>query len=130
MRGLFATLGAISGAVTVGTGAFGAHALRHRLDAHALEVWEKAVHWQAIHALALLLVAAAARLEPDGRPGGPPGLRIAGWSFVAGTVLFSGSLYALALSGATALGAVTPFGGGAWLVGWCALAIALRPRRS
>lgn len=132
MRGIFAVLGALSGAVVVATGAFAAHGLKDRLDAYALEVWGKAVHWQAIHAAALLLVAVAQRLdrETPGGAGAPRRLATAGVCFAAGTVLFSGSLYALALTGVRALGAVTPVGGVAWIAGWVAFAAAVWPRRS
>lgn len=132
MRPPFAVLGALSGAVAVLTGAFGAHGLRDVLDARALEVWEKAVHWQIVHALALLVVGwvevPGARGEAP--VGGEAARRVAGWGFVAGTVLFSGSLYALALSGIRALGAVTPVGGVAFVVGWLALARAAATRRA
>ncbi|HVG93380.1 MAG TPA: DUF423 domain-containing protein [Planctomycetota bacterium] len=129
MHGPFAVLGALSGAIVVLTGAFGAHGLRNTLDARALDVWEKAVHWQAAHAVALLLVAVAQQMERDSPLGRPRLLRAAGWAFVAGTVLFSGSLYALALTDVKALGAVTPVGGLAFVVGWLALAAAAWPRR-
>lgn len=131
MRGAFAVLGALSGAIVVLTGAFGAHGLRDVLDARRLEIWEKAVHWQTAHAVALLVVAVAQRLERDSplRGAAPRLLRAAGLCFVLGTVLFSGSLYALALTDVKALGGVTPFGGLAFLAGWLALAAAVWPRR-
>jgi len=119
--------GAVSAAIAVAAGAFGAHALRQRLGADALAVWETAARYQMYHALALLAVAGAAHAWGGRAP------RAAGALFVAGTVLFSGSLYALALTGVRGLGAVTPFGGGAFLAGWGCLAwAALRagPRRS
>ncbi|HTL69905.1 MAG TPA: DUF423 domain-containing protein [Candidatus Eisenbacteria bacterium] len=104
--------------VTVAMGAFGAHALKGRLDAAMVEVWKTAVLYQGLHALAMLLLAALA-----GRPASGP-VSPAGWLFLAGTVLFSGSLYALALTGQKAWGAVTPVGGLCFLAGWLALAIA------
>ncbi len=114
----FLLLGAVAGFIGVGLGAFGAHGLRTRLSAEMLAVFETGVRYQMYHALAILIVAlAAARL--DGWL-----IRTAGWLFTVGIVLFSGSLYALALSGSTILGAVTPIGGLAFLAGWACLAIA------
>jgi uncharacterized membrane protein YgdD (TMEM256/DUF423 family) len=114
----FMFIGAVMGAVGVGLGAFGAHGLRGRLSPEMLAVFETGVRYHMYHALALMATAA---LMPrmDGRA-----ILIAGWSFFAGIVLFSGSLYALALSGVTTLGAITPLGGVAFLVGWVSLAIA------
>ncbi len=111
-------LAGVSGAVSVAAGAFGAHALKSRLAPDLLAVFETGARYQMYHALALGLAAWAA-----GRLGGAAPVW-AGWLFVAGTVLFSGSLYALALSGVRALGAVTPFGGVAFVAGWLALAVA------
>jgi len=116
MDRLFATLGAASGFVAVAAGAFGAHALKARLSADMLAVFEVGARYQLIHALALLAAAWVA-----GRWPGPAALA-AGWMFVAGSVLFSGSLYLLALSGARWLGAITPIGGVAFLAGWACLA--------
>jgi uncharacterized membrane protein YgdD (TMEM256/DUF423 family) len=103
----------------VAFGAFGAHALRSQLDPNALAIFETAVRYQMYHALALALVA----LCLD-RPYPPPTLAIAGYSFMIGTGLFSGSLYALSLTGIKALGALTPLGGVAYLVGWICFALA------
>ncbi len=113
-------IGAISGALAVAAGAFGAHWLRERLDTRALEVFETAARYQMFHALALLavgLVLIAAR---------PAGVapQVAGWGFLIGTLVFSGSLYALALSGMRWLGAITPIGGLAFIIGWLALVVA------
>ena len=114
----FLLIGALAGFIGVALGAFGAHGLRSRLSADMLAVFETGVRYQMYHALAILIVAlAAARL--DGWL-----IRAAGWLFTGGIVLFSGSLYALALSGITVLGAVTPIGGLAFLAGWACLAIA------
>jgi uncharacterized membrane protein YgdD (TMEM256/DUF423 family) len=116
-------LGALSAAVAVAAGAFGAHALKARLSPEALAVWETAARYQTVHALALLAVAQAAGAWRSRL------VEAAGWAFVVGTVLFSGSLYALALSGVRGLGAVTPLGGAAFLAGWgCLAAAALRAR--
>jgi uncharacterized membrane protein YgdD (TMEM256/DUF423 family) len=114
---LFGTLGALSGFCAVGAGAFGAHALRTRLAPDLLAVFETGARYQMVHALALLLVAVIHAQRPD------PLARAAGWLFTAGTVLFAGSLVALALTGVRALGAVTPVGGIAFLAGWLCLAL-------
>ncbi len=116
MDRLFLALGALSGFVSVAAGAFGAHALKARLPPDLLAVFETGARYQMFHALALVAVGLLAARAPA------TALAVAGWAFLAGTVLFSGSLYALALTGARALGAVTPFGGVAFLVGWLALA--------
>ncbi|MHC5210913.1 MAG: DUF423 domain-containing protein [Planctomycetota bacterium] len=114
-RTLFA-LGSLSGLIAVAAGAFGAHALKSRLTPDMLAVFETGVRYQMAHALALLATAWAATQWPGGA------VRGAGWLFVAGTLLFSGSLYVLSLSGQRGWGAVTPFGGLAWLVAWGLLA--------
>ncbi|HEY6156350.1 MAG TPA: DUF423 domain-containing protein [Gemmatimonadales bacterium] len=119
MDRLFGTLGAVSGLLAMAAGAFGAHALRARLSADRLAAFETGARYQMYHALALLLVAWAATRWP-----GPP-VRAAGWLFVAGTVIFSGSLYLLALTGARGFGAVTPVGGLAFLAGWLALTLGI-----
>jgi uncharacterized membrane protein YgdD (TMEM256/DUF423 family) len=114
----FLLAGAIAGLIAVGFGAFGAHGLRGRLSPEMLAVFETGVRYHMYHALALLLVAAlAGRME--GRA-----IVAAGWLFVAGIMLFSGSLYLLAVTGITILGAITPIGGVAFLAGWIALAVA------
>jgi uncharacterized membrane protein YgdD (TMEM256/DUF423 family) len=113
----FLLVGALAGFIGVAFGAFGAHGLRGRLSPDMLTVFETGVRYQLYHAFAVLIVAlAAARF--DGWM-----IRAAGWAFTAGIVLFSGSLYALALTGATRLGAVTPIGGLAFLVGWALLVV-------
>lgn len=117
----FFALGATFGLLGVAAGAFGAHALRARLDPRMLEIFETAVRYQMYHALALLAVAWAATRWPV------PLVGAAGWLFVAGIVIFSGSLYALSLSGVRALGAITPIGGLAFIAGWgCLLWAALK----
>ena len=110
--------GALSGALMVVLGAFGAHALRERLGAGELELWRTAVQYHAIHALGLALVGS---LERTGQR-----IAFAGWAFAAGTLLFSGSLYALALGAPRAVGAITPLGGASFLLGWIALAWSAR----
>ena len=118
----FGALGAAFGFLGVAAGAFGAHALRGRLSAEMLQVFETGARYQILHALALVGVALAAARNPGAA------LTLAGWMFGAGIVLFSGSLYALALSGTRAWGAVTPFGGLCFLAGWAALAVAFARR--
>lgn len=112
----FARIGAISAMIAVAAGAFGAHALRARVDERALEVWETAARYQMYHALALLFVAWLGERAPESGA-----VRVAGWAFVVGTVIFCGSLYLMTLTGMTWLGAVTPLGGVAFLVGWGAV---------
>ena len=113
-------LGALSGAIGVAAGAFGAHALRERVEPRLLEVFETAARYQMYHALALLIVGLAATQWP-GRL-----LQSAGWLFVAGTLFFSGSLYAMTFTGVRALGAITPIGGVCFITGWICLALAAR----
>ena len=120
MERTFFVAGALSGLVSVAAGAFGAHALRARLPPELLAVFETAARYQMYHALALLAVAWAAGRWPG------PLVTWAGGLFIAGTLLFSGSLYALALTGARWLGAVTPLGGVCFLAGWLCLALAAR----
>ena len=116
MERTFALLGALSAFLSVAAGAFGAHALKARLPPDLLAHFETGARYQMFHALGLLAVAWAASRFAGAA------VAWAGWLFAAGTVLFSGSLYALALTGVRALGAVTPFGGAAFLAGWLALA--------
>jgi uncharacterized membrane protein YgdD (TMEM256/DUF423 family) len=108
---------AINGFVAVAAGAFGAHGLQGRLDAHALEIFETGARYQMYHALAIGLAAFAARTDAASTTA-----NAAAGFFLAGIVLFSGSLYLLALTGARAVAFVTPFGGLAFLIGWIALA--------
>jgi uncharacterized membrane protein YgdD (TMEM256/DUF423 family) len=118
-----AIVAGLAGASAVAFGAFGAHALRGTLDAAALATWHTGVEYHFWHALALLVVVA-------GIPGGRA-RRIAIGSFIAGIVLFPGSLYALALGAPRFVGAITPLGGVAFIAGWLALVSALRhPRTS
>ncbi len=102
MDRIFFAIGSLSAMLAVAAGAFGAHALRARLDPALLDVWKTGAHYQLIHALALLGVAWAAQRFPGG-----PWLA-AGWCFVAGSVLFSGSLYGLSALGWRFLGPITP----------------------
>ncbi|MFS0558195.1 DUF423 domain-containing protein [Brevibacillus sp. 179-C9.3 HS] len=115
---LFLMLGSISGFLSVAFGAFGAHALKEKLDAYSLGIFHTGVTYQTTHALALVLVALLLKWYPDSS-----GLVWAGWCFAAGTLIFSGSLYTLALTGIKVLGAITPIGGVLFLAGWALLAI-------
>jgi len=116
----FGTWGAISGFLAVLAGAFGAHALRTRITPELMQAFETGTRYQLIHALALVIVDRASHGSTRGA------WRVAGYAFLAGTVLFSGSLELLALTGVRALGAITPLGGVCFLLGWLALARALR----
>jgi len=120
MERRFMSLGALSAFIAVAAGAFGAHALRARLDPGMLAAFETGARYQMYHALALMVVAWAST-RWSGKL-----TAAAGWMFVAGTVLFSGSLYAMALTGQRSLGAITPLGGVAFLTGWLCLAFAAR----
>ncbi|MBV8033209.1 MAG: DUF423 domain-containing protein [Betaproteobacteria bacterium] len=118
MERAFFVLGALSAFIAVGLGAFGAHGLRTRLAPEMLAVFEVGVRYQMYHALALVATAWAAGKWPGALA------LAAGWLFVAGTLAFSGSLYALSLGGPRWLGPVTPLGGLAFLAGWICLASA------
>jgi len=111
----FLLVGAVSGFIGVAFGAFGAHVLRGRLSPDMLAVFETGVRYQMYHAVAVLVVALATS-RFDGWL-----IRAAGWSLTAGMVLFSGSLYALALTGVTKFAMITPVGGLAFLAGWALL---------
>ena len=113
----FLLIGSVFGFLGVAFGAFGAHALKTRLTPEMLAVFETGVRYQMYHAFAILIVAAAI-----GHIGDAQLLSMAGWSFAAGVLIFSGSLYALALSGVGILGAITPIGGLLFLIGWGCLA--------
>ena len=106
--------------VAVAAGAFGAHTLAKQVGPERIAVWQTAVQYQAWHGLALFGVGLLMRMSPTLR-----GLAVAAWCFVAGIVMFSGSLYLLAATGVTSLGIVTPVGGIAFLAGWATLAWAL-----
>ncbi|HEX4825950.1 MAG TPA: DUF423 domain-containing protein [Candidatus Polarisedimenticolaceae bacterium] len=111
-------LGGWLGALGVVLGAFGAHGLKSRVDAEMLAVWETASRYHLVHALALLATGWAASRWPG------VWTSAAGWLFVSGIAIFSGSLYALALSGVRALGAITPIGGLCLIAGWVCLGMA------
>ena len=113
MHSQFIAIGALFGLLAVALGAFGAHALRSRLAAEQLAVFQTGVQYQMYHALALIGVGVWLKMQP-----GRGLLTSAGWLFVVGIVLFSGSLYILTLSGQRKFGAITPLGGLAMMVGW------------
>jgi uncharacterized membrane protein YgdD (TMEM256/DUF423 family) len=114
----FFMFGSLAAGLAVAAGAFGAHALRTRLEPRLLEVFETAVRYQMYHALALLVVAWAATRWPGAL------VNASGWLFIAGMVIFSGSLYAMTFTGVRTFGAITPLGGACFLAGWVALAVA------
>jgi uncharacterized membrane protein YgdD (TMEM256/DUF423 family) len=118
MERTFLLAGAVAGFIGVAFGAFGAHGLRGRLSPDMLAVFETGVRYQMYHALALLLTAIVAG-RVDSRA-----VAAAGWLFIAGIALFSGSLYVLSVTGVTAFGAITPIGGVAFLAGWICLGVA------
>lgn len=116
-------IGAWLGAIGVALGAFGAHGLKTRVSAEMVAVWETGARYHLVHALALLATGWACERWPS------TFTSAAGWLFLAGIVLFSGSLYALTLSGARGLGAITPLGGVCFIAGWASLALgAMRGR--
>jgi uncharacterized membrane protein YgdD (TMEM256/DUF423 family) len=118
MQRAFLQLSALLALLDVAFGAFARHALENRLSAHMLEVVETAARYQMYHALGLGLVGVLAAYCADKR------LKMAGWCFVFGIIVFSGSLYAYALSGMKILGAITPLGGLAFMAGWLLLFLA------
>ncbi|HKK13029.1 MAG TPA: DUF423 domain-containing protein [Gammaproteobacteria bacterium] len=120
MPRVFLLLGAINGALAVLLGAFGAHGLRGHLPPGMMEVYHTANQYHFYHALGLLAVGMAAFQMPESAA-----LRWSGWLMLAGIVLFSGSLYALSVSGVRWLGIITPFGGTAFIIAWLLLAVAV-----
>ena len=120
MTQIFLSVAAILGGLSVAAGAFATHALREQISKRSLEIFETGVRYQMYHALALFLVALLiSRTEfPQ------PLLVASGWLFIIGIAIFSGSLYALSLTGIKSLGAIAPLGGVAFLAGWGALAFA------
>jgi uncharacterized membrane protein YgdD (TMEM256/DUF423 family) len=119
MAKLFITLAALSGMLAVVLGAFGAHALKARLDDYALGVFETAVQYHFYHSFALLAVGLIAMSQPQITL-----LKTSGWLFIIGMPIFSGSLYLLSITGVKWLGAITPLGGLCFIAGWACLAAA------
>ncbi len=120
MPQIFLTLGAILGGSSVAIGAFGSHILRSKVSERSLEIFATGVRYQMFHALALLIVALLLILIESPSTT----LITSGWLFITGVVIFSGSLYALSLTGITSFGMVAPFGGLALMAGWVTLAVA------
>jgi uncharacterized membrane protein YgdD (TMEM256/DUF423 family) len=120
MTRIIMVIAAILGGISVALGAFAAHGLREKLSQRAMEIFETGTRYQMYHALALLLVALLLSRAETGQST----LVAAGAAFIIGIAIFSGSLYALSLTGIKWLGAITPLGGVAFLVGWSCLAIA------
>ena len=116
----FVFLGAINGFLAVAFGAFGAHGLRNHLSSDMMAVYQTGVQYHFYHALGLVLIGLVATHLPHSGS-----LRWAGWLMLAGIVLFSGSLYALSISGVRWLGVITPFGGTAFLAAWVLLAVSV-----
>ena len=115
---LFLSAAAVFGFLGVAFGAFGAHALKNRLDPYYLDVFKTGVQYQMYHALALLAVALLIKFQPNEANNL---LNYAGWAFMIGIIIFSGSLYILSVSGIKIMGAITPLGGLSFLVGWALL---------
>ena len=108
-------IGAISGCLVVIMGAFGAHALKEILDDYGKSIYNKAVLYHMFHSIALLILGLINKIQPDIQ------LSIVGWSFLFGIILFSGSLYILAITGIKPLGMITPIGGVLFIIGWILL---------
>ena len=119
MTRIFLAIASALGGISVILGAFASHALKDRLSERALAIWETGTKYQMYHALALIAIALLIARYPNSRL-----LTIAGYAFISGVVIFSGSLYALSLSGIKWLGAITPLGGVAFIIGWACLAVA------
>ncbi|MCK6621888.1 MAG: DUF423 domain-containing protein [Calditrichaceae bacterium] len=119
MAKIFLFSGSAAAFLGVALGAFGAHALKSKLAAEMLAIYQTGVHYHLVHALGLILVGILAE-----RTGNSALVSWAGWLLLAGIIIFSGSLYALSISGVRALGAITPIGGLSFLAGWALLAVA------
>lgn len=120
MDKLFIAIGSFAAFIGVGFGAFGAHGLRDRLSDQMMAVWQTGVQYQMIHALGLILIGILIHLYS-----GIGSLKLVGWLFFAGIILFSGSLYLLAIFEIRKLGMITPIGGLAFLAGWLILVIGM-----
>lgn len=117
---LFVILGSLNAFIGVALGAFGAHGLKSKVAPEMLTIWETAVQYHLIHALGLFLIGILCQLVPEASQ-----VRVAGWLLLAGIVMFSGSLYAMVLTGTKPLGIITPIGGVAFLIGWLLLALSV-----
>ena len=116
---VFVMLGSLSAFIGVALGAFGAHGLKAKVTPEMLTVWQTGVQYHLVHALGLVLIGILCQLMPEATL-----LRNAGWMILAGTCLFSGSLYVMVLSDIRGLGMITPIGGIAFLIGWLMVAVA------
>lgn len=116
---IFVVIGSLSAFLGVALGAFGAHGLKTKVTPEMLTVWQTGVQYHLVHAVGLLLIGILCQLMPEASL-----IRNAGWLILAGTCLFSGSLYVMVLSDIRALGMITPLGGIAFLVGWFMVAVA------
>jgi len=114
---LLIPIGALLAGIAVAAGAFGAHGLKNRLSAEELAIWETAVRYQMYHAIGMMICGVTAMAT------GCRKVQVAGWLFLLGIAVFSGCLYALALTGIKVLGAIVPFGGAAFILGWLRLSI-------
>ena len=111
----FLVIGAISGCLVVILGAFGAHGLKDILDEYGKSIYEKAVLYHMFHTMAILILGLIEKIQPELQ------LSLAGWAFIFGIILFSGSLYVLAVTGIKSLGMITPIGGVFFIIGWVSL---------
>lgn len=119
MSNIFLAIASVLAGLAVALGAFASHALKETLTAQSLQIWETGTKYQMYHALALFLVALLISQQETSSIS----LTIAGYAFIFGILLFSGSLYALSLTNIKILGAITPIGGVAFLIGWVCLVI-------
>jgi uncharacterized membrane protein YgdD (TMEM256/DUF423 family) len=124
--GMFAFWGSVAMALAVAMGAFGAHALKGVLTPEMLTIWETANRYHVYHALGLFAAELVRQWAFTAGKTPPGALMTAGWLFLVGLLLFSGSLYTLAFTGIRWLGAITPLGGASWIIGWLCLAYATR----
>ncbi len=113
-------IGAISGSLVVILGAFGAHGLKDILDEYEKSIYNKAVLYHMFHTMAILVLGLIQKIQPEMQ------LSLAGWAFLLGIILFSGSLYILAVTGIKSLGMITPFGGVLFIAGWILLLLKVR----
>lgn len=113
---LFVSIASLSGLVSVVLGAFGAHGLKAKVTPERLDVWQTAAHYHLIHSVALLALCGLLAAYPSAT------LQRAGWAFIVGILIFSGSLYTLVLTDIAVLGAITPLGGLAFMIGWACCA--------
>ena len=116
----FLVIGAISGFLVVILGAFGAHGLKDVFDEYGKSIYEKAVLYHMFHTMAILVVGLIEKIQPEMQ------LSVAGWAFILGIILFSGSLYILSVTGIKLLGMITPIGGVLFIIGWVILLLKVR----